>query len=389
MKRHVVIVGAGIVGASIAFHLSRLGMKITVVDCRWPAAGASGASDGMVSIATKLQGQQMEMAVRGKAYYAELARPSELLHDIYHERPTYILATNDTEVDFLHTHAENLRQVDVRVQMLEGPALEAALPGLRQNNRPVLKTMNEGHVLGYQVTKALLKSSNAKIRRCTPVTGLDIAANCGRCIGVRANGEVISADDVVVAAGPATGNLIAGIDIRPQRGLLIVTDRSKTAQRFPGTLFFATYMAVKAGLITQDQMQDLSPAGSALVIDPLRTGQFLIGSTREPGDDSRHTEFATVRHILRQAIKYVRGLADLDVIRVFAGIRANTLDGLPIIGPVSDTPGLWVATGFGSDGIALAPLAGRELGKLMVGDKALPEFRRFSPGRFGAPGAAV
>ncbi len=75
-------------------------------------------------------------------------------------------------------------------------------------------------------------------------------------------------------------------------------------------------------------------------------------------------------------------LSELDVLRVFAGIRVRTEDGTPIAGAVSETPGLWLATGFASDGICLAPLIGREMSNLMLGRETLPEFEEFSPARF-------
>ena len=67
MKRHIIIVGAGIIGASIAYHLSLHGVRITVLDADVPASGASGASDGAVSLITKSPGHLMELALRSLA----------------------------------------------------------------------------------------------------------------------------------------------------------------------------------------------------------------------------------------------------------------------------------------------------------------------------------
>lgn len=389
MKRHAVIIGAGIIGASIAYHLSRLGMRVTVFDADGPSAGATGASDGVVSAATKSPGHLMELAIRSKAYYLELSLPSAPLNNAYHECSTFLVAVNDAEIEILLKQVESLHQAGVGLRTLDGPALRAALPDLRQAIPLVLEVMNEGHALGYRVVDKFLRAGEVEIRRSTPVTGLEIDADNGHCVGVRISGETVFADDVVIAAGPSSKRLVPSIDVHPQRGQLIVTDRPGASLNFPGPLFFATYLAVKADPANSHQTGSEARNNTALVIDPLRTGQFLIGSTREHGDDPGETEFSAVQNILRQAVEYVPRLAELDVLRVFAGIRAKTADGSPIVGPISDTPGLWVATGFGGDGVCLAPLVGRELSKLMMGDKTLPEFDQLSPTRFNADQVAL
>lgn len=384
MKRHVVIVGAGIIGASIAYHLSRQDMLVTIVDVEGPSAGASGSSDGAVAIATKSPGCLMNLALQSKAYYSELSQSSGPLSGAYHERPTFLVATNDAEVAYVTEQVESLRQAGASLRALDGTALRNTLPELRKNIPLVLEIQEEGHALGYDVVQHFLRSSNATIRRNTAVTGLELRAGSDRCVGVKTPDGVIAADDVVVAAGLGSSQLIPQIDIHAQRGQLIITERSNISDKFPGALFFASYLAAKAGLIDNDLQPADGPAGAALVIDPLSTGQLLIGSTREASDDPAHTDFAAVQHILKQAIDYVPALDCLNVIRVFAGIRARTSDGLPIVGQVPASEGLWVATGFAGDGICLAPLAGRELANMMTGKNSFADFESLNPARLDA-----
>lgn len=389
MKRHVVIIGAGIIGASIAYHLSQSGMKVTVIDAEGPSAGASGSSDGAVAISTKSPGCLMNLAISSKDYYAELSQLSGPLCGVYHERPTFLVATNDAEVEFVTGQVESLQQAGVTLRSLEGSALRRTLPELRQDIPLVLEIEKEGHALGYDVVQHFLQDCDATIRRKTAVTGLEWKTGSNRCAGVQTADGVISADDVVVAAGLGSSQLVSGLGLHAQRGQLVVTDRSNMTSNFPGALFFASYLAVKAGLASDKSMARGEPDGGALVIDPLDSGQFLIGSTREPSDDPAHTEFAAVQHILKQAVHYVPALRNLDVLRVFAGIRARTSDGLPVVGQVLNSDGLWVATGFAGDGICLAPLVGRELGNMMTGGNTLVDFASLSPARLGVTSATT
>jgi len=384
MKRHVVIVGAGIIGASIAYHLSRQDMLVTIVDTEGPSAGASGSSDGAVAIATKSPGCLMNLALQSKAYYSELSQTSAPLDGVYHERPTYLVATNDAEVAYVTEQAESLQQAGASLRALDGSTLRNTLPELREDIPLVLEIQEEGHALGYDVVQHFLVNCDATIRRNTAVTGLEIQAGSNRCVGIKTPDGVIAADDVVVAAGLGSSKLIPQIDTHAQRGQLIITERSDINDMFPGALFFASYLAAKAGLVGEALSTAEGPDGAALVIDPLSSGQLLIGSTREASDDPAYTEFSAVQHILKQAIDYVPALDRLNVIRVFAGIRARTSDGLPVVGQVPASDGLWVATGLAGDGICLAPLVGRELANMMTGKNTFADFESLNPERLGA-----
>lgn len=381
-SRHAVIVGAGIIGASIAYHLSLRGVTTTILETTSPAAGASGASDGAVSVITKSPGPLMELGVRGKAYYKELALPGGVLQGAFHERSAFIAASSEGEIQVIETQAVALERAGVCCNMLEGEALNKVFPQLNGNIRVVMEATNEGHAIGYEVVDRFLKASGAIIRRNCPVVNVEYDLDSGRCTGVRTASGVIQADDVVVAAGLSSANLVPWIEILPQRGQLIITDRADAFRHFPGHLFFAAYLAAKGNLAANSSFQKDSRENGALVIDPLRTGQLLIGSTREPGDDASYADFESIQRILKTAVRYLPKIAELDVIRVFAGVRAVVIDGVPLLGPICCAPGLWVATGFAGDGISLAPLAGRELVKLMMNETVLSAIEVMSPSRF-------
>ena len=381
-SRHVVIVGAGVIGASIAYHLALCGVSTTVLEASSPAAGASGASDGAVSVATKSPGPLMELGIRGKEYYGQLARPGGVLYGAFHRRPAFLAAIGETELRLIEMQEAALKRSGVECAMISGGALRQSFPQFDGAICGVLKVADEGHAIGYEIVDRFLKASGAAVRRNCPVLNIEYDSGSGRCTGVRTAREIIRADDVILAAGLSSSRLLPQLEILPQRGQLIVTGRSKSFENFPGHLFFAAYLAAKSELLTEGDFWENTRKNIALVIDPLRTGQLLIGSTREAGDDASHTDFRSVQEILRMAVRYMPKIADLDVIRVFAGIRAVMVDGVPLLGPIRSAPGLWAATGFGGDGISLAPLVGRELAKLMMNETALENVGLMSPVRF-------
>jgi glycine/D-amino acid oxidase-like deaminating enzyme len=376
-----VIIGAGVIGASIAYHLSLRGIDVTVLEAVSPAAGASGASDGAISVITKSPGPLMQLGVHGKAYYNELACPGGILQGAFHQRSAFIAASCESEIKVIEKQAAALEQVGIFCNMLEGSALHKVFPQLSNDVPMVMEVGNEGYAIGYEIVDRFLRASGAKVRRNCPVVSIEYDLDSGRCTGVRTADHVIHADDVVLAAGLSSAHLEPRIEMLPQRGQLIVADRSDSFRHFPGHLFFASYLASKGNAAADGSFQQHSRRNGALVIDPLRTGQLLIGSTREPGDDASYADFESIQRILKTAVSYLPKIAEIDVLRVFAGVRAVMIDGTPLLGPIGAAPGLWVATGFAGDGISLAPLVGRELGKLMTGETALNEIEVMSPSR--------
>lgn len=373
---HVIVIGAGIVGASVAFFLSRSGARVTVLDAHTPAAGASGASDGAVSVASKRPGPMMSLAQASRALYHQWVQQG-VLTDIYHTRPTYLFARTDEEVAVIAQQGADLMDLGERILPLTHAELMQRVPGLGRHVLAGMKVPDDGHALGYRVVDRLLHVANASIHRFTPVQRLLLSGE--RVVGVVTPNGALVADMVVAAAGLGTGALV-GLDkvLIPRKGQLIVTDRaSLSGPALPGPLMSAGYLAAKRRMV-------LGQRSASLVIDPLQTGQFLIGSSRETGFADRQTDIHTVSSLLREALAVVPALAQRRVIRTFAGIRIGTQDGLPIVGRHPTLAGLFIATGMEGDGICLAPVMGSALARMVIDDDAGgQDVSALDPGRFG------
>ena len=378
---HVVVIGAGIVGAATAFHLRRAGAKVTVVDARTPSAGATGASDGAVSVASKRPGVMMQLARQARDLYAQLVR-EDVLTDLFHTRPTYLFARSELEVAVIAAQQRDLDSQDEPTLWLDRAALMGRVPGLGGSVLAGLKVPKDGHALGYQVTHRLLSYANVVPLRHTPVHELVLSGN--RVVGVETCAGRIMADVVVLAAGIESMAFV-GLDqvMIPRKGQLIVTDRAAFGYAvLPGPLMSASYLASKHTSSAQQ-------SSVSLVIDPLRTGQFLLGSSRETGITDRQTDIRTVATILREAIDVYPPLARQRVIRTFAGIRATTEDGLPIVGRHPTLDGLIVATAMQGDGICLGPLVGAAVARWALGQDSAQDLSALSPARFLAAQAVV
>ena len=371
---HVVVVGAGIVGAATAFYLTRTGVRVTVVDAQTPAAGASGASDGAVSVATKRPGPMMRLARQARSLYGALERDG-VLSGLFHPRSTYLFARSAEEVALLESHGADLAAAGERVIPLSRSDLLKRVPGFGAAILAGLEVPGDGHAIGYQVVNRLLAQAGIGVSRHCPVRRLTVVQ--GRVVGVETDDRQIAADTVVVAAGLGSSQLMALDDVLiPRKGQLIVTDRAVAdGAALPGPLMSARYLVAKRAIAP-------GRSGVSLVIDPLRTGQFLIGSSREEDRADRQTDASTVAAILRDALDVYPALARRRVIRTFAGVRTATRDGLPIIGRHPQLGGLVIATGFEGDGICLGPLMGAATARLACDREPEIDIGLLSPQRF-------
>jgi len=381
----VVVVGAGIVGAATCYFLSQRGFRVRLIEASAPAAAASGAADGAVSVASKRPGPMMTAALAGIALYRRLERDGPFA-GLFKTRPTVMVAENDREAEKLIEHAAALAGGGMRLRHLEGQALRHYLPGVAHHVRLAVEVGEEGHAIGYEIVRRLIAASGVTVERGIAVTGLAPKGDGTRVTAVHTARGVIEADQVVIAAGGGSAALLGLPDAtRPRKGQLVVTERSPAlAASLPGSLMSCRYLLSKDAIRASNAE---TGRRFGLVIDPLRTGQFLIGSTREERDDNGNDHDAVSR-LLASAVTLMPALAQLRAIRVFAGVRTATRDGLPIVGRMPGFENLLVATGFEGDGICLGPLIGREMARLAAGETPELDLAPFAPGRF-APRSLV
>lgn len=372
---HVIVIGAGIVGAATAYYLTRAGARVTLIEAQTPSAGATGASDGAVSVASKRPGPMMKLAREARDLYLRLVDDG-IMAGVFSRRSTFLFARSQHEMDLLESQRICLIGAGEQAEPLTRTQLLRKVPGLSEQVLGGLEVPHDGHAIGYQVVSRFLSGGDIVPRRFTPVRRLSVVGD--RVVGVElVDGVRLSADRVVLAAGLGSGALIDldGILI-PRKGQLIVTDRaSASGPALLGPLMSAGYLAAK---------RTTSPGQRAinLVIDPLQTGQFLIGSSREEGLTDQQTDASTVAQILRDALEVYPALARQRVIRTFAGVRATTQDGLPIVGMHPSVKGLVVATAMQGDGICLGPLVGAAAARLACDQEPVTDLAALSPKRF-------
>jgi glycine/D-amino acid oxidase-like deaminating enzyme len=159
--------------------------------------------------------------------------------------------------------------------------------------------------------------------------------------GVRLrSGSIISAGVIVNAAGSWSPNLTAGLQVKKRKGHLLITDR------YPR---FLRHQLVELGYLKS--AHSVTADSVAFNIQPRKTGQLLIGSSRQYEVEDSTVDNSILTRMLARAIEYLPGLAKLSSLRAWTGFRAATPDKLPLIGPDVKHPRLYLATGHEGLGI--------------------------------------
>jgi glycine oxidase len=238
-------------------------------------------------------------------------------------------------------------------------------PQLNPAARAVARLPWEGRVDNRALLDAALAAAAA--RGVALHAGAEVAAiemEGRRCVGVRANGERVPAGTVVVAAGCYSVR-IAGVErfapVRPVRGQMV-------ALRPAAPL--AHVLRCERGYIV-----------------PREDGRVVAGSTLEDAGFEKRVTPEGLAAILSAAVELVPSLAGAEALETWSGLRPDTPDHLPVLGP-TDIEGLLVATGHYRNGILLAPITAQLVREWILEGKPSLDAARYSPLRFARSGSA-
>jgi glycine/D-amino acid oxidase-like deaminating enzyme len=184
------------------------------------------------------------------------------------------------------------------------------------------------------------------------------------------DGQEFRADFLVNAAGAFAPELTAGLEIKKRKGHLVITDR------YPG---FVRHQLVELGYLKS--AHSVVSDSVAFNVQPRRTGQILIGSSRQYGAEHKEVDHEMVVRMLLRAQEYMPGLKAMSTVRTWTGFRAATPDKLPLIGPCLGDKSLFLATGHEGLGITTSLGTGRILADQMTGEKPEIPIEPYLPSR--------
>jgi glycine/D-amino acid oxidase-like deaminating enzyme len=382
----VVVIGAGIVGASCADALTARGLRVTVVERAGIAGGTSSACEGNILASDKEPGPELDLVLLSMRLWLQARDDLGEAALEYEAKGGVVVARSAAAAEGLAHRTAHQRVAGVDAQDVGLEAIRDIEPNLTRDLVGGAWYPQDAQVQPMLATASLLRrarAGGATLHTGTTVTNV-LRDAAGRVSGVVTDSPTIptiSAKWVVNAAGSWAGTIaeLAGapIPILPRRGFLLVTEPLPRIIRHK--VYTADYVANVAS----------SDAGleTSVVIEGTRGGTILIGASRERVGFDRTWSIEVVRRLARQAIGIFPFLADVSLLRTYIGFRPYCPDHLPVIGEDARVPGLVHACGHEGAGIGLSAGTGHLVAQHIAGLPMDMDLAPFRPDRF--PGMAA
>ena len=362
----VVVAGGGIVGAACALACAQQGLHVALVEREFPGSGATAAGMGHIVV---MDDSEAQFALTRRSQQLWQALSSTLPSSAEYETPgTLWVAADDEELAEAARKNVWLAGREVPSRLLSSRELAAEEPNLRPGLAGGLLVLEDAIV--YPPAAALHLARQAQ--------SLGATLLAGRSVTHLADGEATLDDGSRLRAprlGNATGadapHCTPGIPVKKRKGHLAITDR------YPG---FVHHQLVELGYLKS--AHSVSTDSVAFNVQPRQTGQILIGSSRQYGNEDSAVDHALLAAMLQRATLYLPAIASLSVLRVWTGFRAATPDKLPLIGPVPGDPTLWLATGHEGLGITTALATAELLAAAFTGATPAIAPEPYLPARF-------
>jgi D-amino-acid dehydrogenase len=357
----IVVVGGGIVAASVAYHLAREGASLITVEADLPGAATAAGAGIICPWGDEGDEAGYQLAADGARYYPELL--AMLADDgetdsSYAKVGTLCVADETAPLEAIETLLQSRRSARPEIGDVDlvGPGEpKRAFPPLAADLRG-LWIGGGARIDGRSIRDCLLRAAErhgAQRMRGTAVLDLP---------GVRVDGEHVSADAVVVAAGAWTAQVCAPLGLRlpigPQRGQIIHVS-------LPGA--------------NTDSWPVILPPDDPYLLG-FPGGRVVFGATRENAGFDYRATVGGVGAMLAAAAQIAPGLAEATLIETRIGFRPATADGRPLLGMLSD--GVIIAAGNGPEGLTAGPWTGRAASALALGQQPAMDMTPFDPTRF-------
>lgn len=356
--------GAGIVGAACAEALARDGHRVTIVDASYAGGGTTAAGMGHLVVMDDSSAQFDLTALSVKLWSARRADlPARVEYDAC---GTLWVAKDAEEYEIVTTKAAAYADRGVETEVVGSRRLAEMEPNLRPGLSGALRVLGDAVIYPTVATLSILGAATrhgATLFERRPVQRIE-----GSTV-VFHDQSSLAADIAVNAAGAHAAELTPGLSIEPRRGHLAITDR------YPG---FAHHQVLELGYLKS--AHSTKGPSVAFNVQPRKTGQLLIGSSREYVGWESGLNRDLFSQMLNRGFDYMPALRHVAIDRIWTGFRPSTPDKLPLIGSVSD--GHWVAAGHEGLGIATSLGTAALLADLIGGRTPLIDPSPFDARRF-------
>jgi glycine/D-amino acid oxidase-like deaminating enzyme len=363
-----IVIGAGIVGASIAFRLATGGAKVTVIDAEEPGSGTSSTSFAWVNAHDKAPREYHDLNVAGMKAHKELA--SELGTDWYHETGCLEWRTPSERARHVN-NVKRLQTWDYEAKWIEPDEAIRMVPAIARDafrDSPVAYFPEEGWVETAAYIDGLIRRVSdlgSTVLTQTKVVSINQVGN--RVVGVTtASGVSYQADTVINCTGRWADDPLFQQELRipmaPSLGLMVFVDTPD----------------IQLDRVLFTPRCHIRPDGHdrLLICNNDAISTLAAGVPISP-------DMPEADALIRNASEVLPALGSRKAVEVRLGVRAIPADGLPAIGPIANITGYYVAVMH--SGVTLAPVVGSLVADELLSGVERFELTRFRPQRLLAP----
>jgi sarcosine oxidase, subunit beta len=377
MSADVIVVGAGVVGAATALHLSLLGERdVVVLDRGATGCGMSCRSSALVRMHYTFA-PEVELALRSDAMFE--AWPELTGRPCCIRRTGFVRIVRRGEEEALRSNVDMQRALGARTELIGPAGLKEIAPAMYADDIGSAAWEPEGgYGDGAVVAGDLMAAARERGVRYRPNTPVgSLLTSSGRVIGVRlAGGEREHGGTVVLAAGVWSAPLLRSAGLN----LPIETELHKVAVLAHGRWEGAPVACIDS--ITQTYFRPEAAGAMTLV------GSFAGPRGADPDEVPETARVEELVPLVQAASHRVPALTEAGLTGGVTGLYDMTPDARPMLGCLPDVPGLIVAAGFSGMGFKIAPAVGESLAGLVAGPPPdCVDIAPFRPARFadGAP----
>jgi glycine oxidase len=369
-KFDVAVAGGGLIGGSIALELARAGLRVGLFDRQEPGQEASWAGAGILSPAPE-SAAMISLVPLGKASMALYPDFVRMVEEISGQSAGY-RPRGTLQALFLPDAREELSTVialhhglGLKAEPLRADDARELEPSLSEDLEAAVLRPDEASVDNRAMTQAVLEAARRSGVQFFAGSSVEaIWRKGGRCLGLHLKNEKIEAQWTVIAAGCFSAG-IEGVGsyapVRPAKGQMI-------------------------SLRADDLHIERVLWSAKIYLVPRNDGRILAGATVEYTGFEKSVTAGGIEKILAGAIELSPDLANARVEETWAGLRPDSPDHLPILGP-TDIDGLLIATGHFRGGILLTPITAHLVQEWVTQQRVSVDWDRFSPMRFQSASA--
>ena len=370
----VVVIGAGAIGTSVAYHLAKKGLEVAIIERGDFASGTSSGCDASALICDKKPGIDTKLGYESIKLYEKYSK--EFSYDFeFQQRGSLYVCETEQELEVAEQYARAQADDGYPMWMMDKHEIHQVEPYLAEDLVGGIWTECDSSVTPFLLAFAFIEEGKKLgLKAYHHHTVLDIKLDQkGAVESVITDKGEFKTKKVINCGGawaPALGEMVGiHIPIEPRKGQILVTERTfkivnEKIQEFG-------YMLSKFEDIRYERKVSelVEKHNVAFVIEPTLAENCIIGSCRAFEGYNRKNSIEVMSALAERALRFFPILRDVNIIRSYAGLRPYVIDHLPIVSEVEEVPGYYITAGHEGDGICMAPITGKLMSQVVTGEK--------------------